>query len=129
MSEGTYTSLLNMILAEREARQELEVVVLKLQQRLQTLAWTSSPASGSNRARDVRDDGQFLDLDQDDSSIDDGGYANEEYRTPNADTGVFGDDIFGASAAQNKTTTKTAPRVVSLSQMTLGRGAQPSLGF
>jgi hypothetical protein len=130
-TDGNHTSLLNMILAEREARQDLEVVVLKLQQRLQTIAWTSSPGPGSTTAKPLGeggDRGQFLDLEHDDSSLDDGKYSNEDFRTPNEETGLFGDEIFG-DVLHNKTAVKTAPRVVSLSRMTLGRGAQPSLGF
>jgi hypothetical protein len=129
--EESYTSLLNMILAEREARQELEAVVLKLQQRLQTMAWTSRSGPGSNPAKqlgDGRADGQFLALEQDDSSLDDGQYTNEEFRTPIEETGLFGDEIFG-DVEQDKTASRTAPRVMSLSQMTLGRGTQPGLGF
>ena len=126
-TDGNYTSLLNMILAEREARQDLEVVVLKLQQRLQTIAWTSSPGPAKPLG-EGGDRGQFLDLDQDDSSIDDGQYTNEDFRTPNEETGLFGDEIFG-DVTHNRTVPKTAPRVVSLSQMTLGRGVQPGLGF
>lgn len=128
-TEENYASLLNMILAEREARQELESLVLRLQQRLHTLAWTSGP--GSNPAKPPGEDraaGQFLDLEHDDSSVDDGRYADEEFRTPNEETGLFGDEIFG-DTAHVKPPSKTAPRVVSLSQMTLGRGAQPGLGF
>lgn len=128
-TEENYASLLNMILAEREARQELEALVLKLQQRLHTLAWTSGP--GSNLAKPLgesRVTEQFLDLEHDDNSIDDGQYTNEEFRTPNEETGLFGDEIFGETAHM-KTGSKTAPRVVSLSQMTLGRNAQPGLGF
>jgi hypothetical protein len=126
-----YTALLNMILAERAARQELETVVLKLQQRLQTMAWTSYPVPASNLTKplgEVRDDGQLLDLEQDDSSLDDGQYASDDFRTPNEDTGLFGDEIFG-EISHDKAGSKTAPRVVSLSQMTLRRGAQPGLGF
>lgn len=120
-----------MILCEREARQELELVVLKLQQRIQTIAWTSSPATASVSAQNLtggRADGQFLDLDRDDISLDDGQqYANDEYRTPNVDSGPFGDEIFGGT--RKKTAQKSTPRVVSLSQMTLGRGAQSGLSF
>jgi hypothetical protein len=126
-----YTALLNLILTERGARQELETVVLKLQQRLQTMAWTSYPVPASNLTKPLgegRDDGQFLDLEQDDSSLDDGQYASDDFRTPNEETGLFGDEIFG-EISHDKAGSKTAPRVVSLSQMTLRRGAQPGLGF
>ena len=130
-TEENYTSLLNMILAERAARLELESLVLKLQQRLQTMAWTSYSGAGSGPTKPRREGmvaGQFLDLEQDDSSLDDGQYTNEEFRTPNEETGLFGDEIFGG-VAHNKTASRSAPRVVSLSQMTLGRSAQPGLGF
>jgi hypothetical protein len=130
-TEENYASLLNMILAERAARQELEAMVLKLQQRLQTMAWTSYSSPGPNPAKprgDGRVDGQFLDLEHDDSSVDDGQYTNEEFRTPNEEAGLFGAEVFGG-AAHNKSTSRSAPRVVSLSQMTLGRSSQPGVGF
>ena len=130
-TEENYASLLNMILAEQAARLELEATVLKLQQRLQTMAWASYPGHSSNLTKlqdESRADGQFLDLEHDESSLDDGQYTNEEFPTPNEGTRLFGDEIFGG-VTHNKTTSRSAPRVVSLSQMTLGRRSQPGLDF
>lgn len=123
-ADETYAALLKTILAERAARQELEAVVLKLQQRLQTAAWTSYPA-GQRAARARKGDeqyidGQFLDLERDDSSLDDAQYESDEYPTPSDEKGLFGDEIFGDASFTRGA--RTAPRVVSLSQMTLGRG-------
>ena len=73
--------------------------------------------------------GEFSSFEQDDSSDDDGRYINEDFQTPNEERGHFGDDIFGEVKRNGGDIIKSAPRTLSLSQITLGKGVQPSLNF
>jgi hypothetical protein len=121
-----YTSLINMILEERSARQELEAIVQHLQQQLSTLK-TGAPRPRSGlptaplRAGSAAG-GEFSSFEQDDSSDDEGRYPQEDFQTPHEPSGHFGDEIFGDVQGEGK----TAPRTLSLSQITLGKGAQQS---
>ena len=127
-----YTVLTNMILAEQAARQHLEALVQELQQQLEDLrssGGVSYPTPDSDLLADPMKDGgggEFSTFEQDDISDDEGRYAQDEFRTPNEERGNFLDDIFGDV---NGSDTKSTPRTLSLSQMTLGKGVHPSLNF
>lgn len=129
-----YTALTNMILAEQAARQQLEAVVHGLQQQLHALRSPASapyPTPGSDHPaehlrRDSAAGGEFSSFEQDDSSDDEGRYMQEDFQTPNATRGNFGDEIFGDMQHGDA---KTAPRTLSLSQITLGKSAQHGLNF
>lgn len=127
-----YTTLANMILVEQAARQQLEAVVHSLQQQLHALRSTASrPARGSNRPAHLQRagaaaGGEFSSFEQDESSDDEGRYLQEDFQTPNEPGGHFGDEIFGGD---DHGETKSAPRTLSLSQITLGKGANQSLNF
>ncbi|PBP19152.1 hypothetical protein BUE80_DR010038 [Diplocarpon rosae] len=112
-----YNALTNMIVAEQSARQRLESVVLGLQRQLQT-ALKPGTAGGV-------DDGNFPGFEQDESS-DDGRFVHEEFRTPFEERSQFIDEIFseGPSKVADET---SAPRTLSLSQITMGRRIPPSL--
>lgn len=123
-----YTALMNMILEERSARQQLEAVVHSLQQQMSTLQSTAARGSDHSRARlraGSAAGGEFSSFEQDDSSDDEGRYMQEDFQTPNEPGGHFGDEIFGGDQRE----TKSAPRTLSLSQITLGKGAQQSVDF
>jgi hypothetical protein len=117
-----------MILAERAARQQLEAVVHSLQQQLYALHSSPSvayptPLSGHPaEPRGSVGGGEFSSFEQDDSSDDEGRYMQEDFQTPKEPKGSFGDEIFSGE-------TKGTPRTLSLSQMTLGKGAQHTLNF
>jgi hypothetical protein len=123
-----YTALTNMILAEQAARQQLEVVVRSLQQQLQTCR-TSAPGSfptpDSNQVVDGLVEipgGEFSSFEQDeDSSDDEEGYGTEAFQTPKEGRASYGEDTFGDVMNVDG---KSAPRTMSLSQMTLGKGLQ-----
>jgi hypothetical protein len=122
-----YTTLTNMILAEQAARQDLEAIVRSLQQQLQKLRRASHLPGGT---KDNTDRGDFSSFGQGDSSDDESRYAHEEFRTPNEERTQFGDEIFGGrGGSEGEVEVKSAARTMSLSQMTLGRGMQPSLNF
>lgn len=127
-----YIVLMNMILAEQAARQHLEAVVQAMQQQLQDLRSSDAclyPTPDSDLLADPMKAGggsEFSTFEQDDSSDDEGRYAQDEFQTPNEERGNFSDDIFGDG---NSGDMKSAPRTLSLSQMTLGKGVQPSLNF
>jgi hypothetical protein len=127
-----YTTLTNMISAEQAARQNLEMVVLDLQQRLHILA--SGPYAPPNLdyvdppSDGMAGGGESSSFEQDDSSDDEGRYAGEDFKTPSEETGPFGDEVFGDMSASTGGY-KTAPRTLSLSQMTLKKGAQASTNF
>ena len=125
-----YRTLTNMILAEQAARQNLEAAVLNLQQRLQNLLSASYPTADLDHVgtRGTAAGGEFSSFEQDDSSDDEGRYTREEFQTPNEESGPFGDEIFGDVSASGAVS-KHAPRTLSLSQMTLGKGAQASTNF
>jgi hypothetical protein len=125
LSAEHYTTLTNMILAEQTARQNLEAVVRSLQHQLQKLR-ASRPAAETEESTHR---GEFSSFEQGDSSDDDGRYEHDDFRTPNEERVEFGDDIFGVSGGEAVTGAKNAPRTMSLSQMTLGRGMKPSLNF
>ncbi|KAE9381688.1 hypothetical protein N431DRAFT_491010 [Stipitochalara longipes BDJ] len=124
-----YTTLMNMILVEQSARQQLEAVVHNLQQQLSILKSAAPtpgsavsavpPRAGSAAGR------EFSSFEQDDSSDDEGRYLQEDFQTPNEPGGHFGDEIFGDAQGE----AKSAPRTLSLSQITLGKGAQQGANF
>ena len=123
-----YTALTNMIAAEQTARQQLELVVRNLQQQLQafrTSAPGSYPTPDSNQVIDPLvqiPGGEFSSFEQDDDSSDDEkGYGTEAFQTPKEERGSYGDDTFGVVMNEDG---KSAPRTMSLSQMTLGKGLQ-----
>jgi hypothetical protein len=121
---------MNMILEERSARQQLEAVVRNLQRQLGSL---QSVVQGSDQsAAPVRAGyaagGEFSSFEPDDSSDDEGRYMQEGFQTPNEPGGHFGDEIFGGDV-HDSGETKTAPRTLSLSQITLAKGAQQSVNF
>lgn len=128
-----YTALTNMILAEQAARQQLEAVVHSLQQQLYALRSSASapyPTPGSDHPakhlhRGSAAGGEFSSFEQDDSD-DEGRYMQEDFQTPNETRGNFGDEIFGEVQYGDA---KTAPRTLSLSQITLGKSAQHGLNF
>ena len=130
-----YTVLTNMVLAEQAARQHLEALVRDLQQQLQDLRPSgemSYPTPDSDRLADPmkgRGGGgrEFSTFELDDSSDDEGRDAQDEFQTPKEEVGNFVDDIFGGNSGGGHA--KSAPRTLSLSQMTLGKGMQPSLNF
>jgi hypothetical protein len=130
-----YTALTNMILAEQAARQQLEAVVHSLQQQLHALRSSTSasyPALGSGHPADPLHGGsvaggEFSSFEQDDSSDDEGRYMQEGFQTPNETRGNFGDEIFGEVRDHGEA--KSAPRTLSLSQITLGKGVQHNLNF
>jgi hypothetical protein len=125
-----YTALMNMILEERSARKQLEAVVHNLQQQLISLQSVvpgsdhpAAPLHGESVAG-----GEFSSFEPDDSSDDEGRYIQEDFQTPNEPGGHFGDEIFGGDV-RDSGETKTTPRTLSLSQITLGKGAQQSVNF
>ncbi|KUJ22458.1 uncharacterized protein LY89DRAFT_664277 [Mollisia scopiformis] len=120
-----YTALTNMILAEQNARHELESVVHTLQRQLQAYLETHSyPTPGLDAAGDplqitAAGGGEYSSFEQDDedeSSEDE----DKVFQTPREERGQFGDEIFG----QEERERKSAPRTLSLSQITLGKGNQ-----
>jgi hypothetical protein len=131
-----YTALTNLILAEQAARQQLEAVVHNLQQQLHALRSSASapyPTPGSDHPAEALHGGsaaggEFSSFEQDDSSDDEGRYMQEDFQTPNETGGNFGDEIFG-EVRDHHGDAKTAPRTLSLSQITLGRNAQHSSNF
>lgn len=132
-----YTALTNMILAEQLERQKLESVIHSLQRQLQAVLLGASaayPVPDSDTGGDPvheggTEGGNFSSFEQDDSSDDDSRYVSEEvFRTPVEEKNQFGDEIFG-SVPSPVDDAKGAPRTLSLSQITLGRGIQPSLNF
>lgn len=129
-----YTVLINMILAEQAARQNLEALVQNLQEQLQDLRSAgagSFPTPDSDLLADpmkVGGGSEFSTFEQDDSSDDEGRYVHDDFQTPSEERGAFSDDIFG-DVNNVGLDMKTTPRTLSLSQMTLGKGVQPSLNF
>ncbi|KAL2072565.1 hypothetical protein VTL71DRAFT_11908 [Oculimacula yallundae] len=133
-----YKALTEMVQAETIARRKLEAVIHSLQRQLQTVLLASGstyPASDSDTTGSKRHETRtmnttFSNFEQDDSSDDDGRYANEEvFQTPNEERNHFEDEIFGVGDISNTTDGKSAPRTLSLSQITLQRNVQPSLNF
>ncbi|KAE8452164.1 hypothetical protein EG329_001631 [Mollisiaceae sp. DMI_Dod_QoI] len=134
-----YIALTNMILAEQAARQELENVVQTLQQQLQAYL-SSHSASYPPPSLDVAGDplqttpGELSAFEHDDSSDDEGRFLNEHeevFQTPHEERGQFGDEIFGDVGREEGKgeSRKSAPRTLSLSQITLGKGAQHAVNF
>ncbi|TVY80651.1 hypothetical protein LSUE1_G006509 [Lachnellula suecica] len=124
-----YTALTNMILGEQAARHKLEVVVRNLQQQLKVYQMSgpgSFPTPDSNEAANPLSEGlpggEFSNFEQDDDSSDDEGrYGTDAFQTPREERGNFGDDTFGDVMNEEGS---PAPRTMSLSQMTLGKGLQ-----
>ncbi|KAG4427449.1 hypothetical protein IFR05_017068 [Cadophora sp. M221] len=132
-----FKALTDMIQAEQSARMQLESVIHSLQRQLQAVLLASgttyptpdSDTAGNRLHGSGTEGGNFSNFEQDDSSDDDGRYVNEEvFQTPNEERNQFEDEIFG-DVSSNTNEGKTAPRTLSLSQITLGRNVQPSLNF
>jgi hypothetical protein len=130
-----YAALVNMILAEKGARQHLEGVVHNLQQQLQAVrssALASFPTPPTDQMTDpstkTERGGEFSGFERDYSSDEEGRYATEDFQTPNEEAGQLGEGIFG-EVPNNNLDMKSAPRTLSLSQITLGRGVQHSVNF
>lgn len=127
-----YTSLTNMILAERAARQSLEAMVHDLQQQLRILRSSTAAsyiAPGPDQPASLKESARtgegFSTFEQDDSSDDEGGYRREDFQTPNEESSPLGDEIFGEPNGNKEA--KSPPRTLSLSQMTLGTNLQADL--
>lgn len=129
-----FKALTDMIHAEQSARFQLESVIHSLQRQLQTVILAGrntypTPESDAPHHEGGIEGSNFSNFEQDDSSDDDGRYVNEEvFQTPNEERNQFEDEIFGDVSGSTKDG-KTAPRTLSLSQITLGRNMQPSLNF
>ncbi|KAG9238379.1 hypothetical protein BJ875DRAFT_57876 [Amylocarpus encephaloides] len=134
--DGSFTAehlsyLTNLILQEQIARQRLESVVQNLSQQIQTLHSTtlSYPTPNSEHIEGVNmpegnvAGNEFSNFEQDDSSDDEGRYANEIYQTPKEERGSFGDDTFG-DVMDGGGDVKSTNRTMSLSRMTVGKGLQ-----
>lgn len=182
-----YSALLNLIAAEREARQALETTVLQLQHQLrvltannetnpvrrygrerkpmrvatpgpgkraydnrglgldgmpmgpilpaqhtptrsqagidkiETLLESSSSTLSLHRQANRDDvDGEFMQVEEDDSSDEEGMFGNDVFRTPNEGRSS-GDGLFEAEMAKEELTKSMNGRTLSLSQMTMGR--------
>jgi len=125
-----YTTLTNMILAEQSARQHLESLVHTLQQELQSLRSTPL-VSNLQHLTSIKkipgsEAGEFSIFEQDDSDDEDGRFGNEDFQTPSEERDL-GDEPFGGGLGEGER--KGAPRTLSLSQMTLGRGVSSSMNF
>lgn len=117
-----YTDLANMIMAEQTARQHLEDVVHKLQkQLLSTLGSLPLPQSNGlkNSSSDEAPVGAVSSFEQD--SDDEEHYDTDAFKTPNEEHESFVDDTFGNVMHDGG---KRAPRTLSLSQITMKKGAQ-----
>lgn len=129
-----FKALTDMIHAEQSARLQLEAVIHSLQRQLQTVILASrntypTPDSDVPYHEGGTEGGNFSNFEQDDSSDDEAQYVNEEvFQTPNEERNHFEDEIFG-DVSGNTNEGKSAPRTLSLSQITLGRNVQPSLNF
>lgn len=140
-----YTSLTNMVLAERTRRIELEAIVKSLQQQLQqmmVLQRSRYPTpeaeslpyhlkSSVNSHTSAPKDSEFENESSDDESQERERYEQEIYQTPMEERGHFGDDggddgIFGEVVNGEQ---RRAPRTLSLSQITMGKGMQQAINF
>ncbi|QSZ29958.1 hypothetical protein DSL72_004476 [Monilinia vaccinii-corymbosi] len=144
-----FTTLTNMFLAEQVARQHLENIVLALQQQIASylpIAPTSNPTLSP-----VIEGGPVLNATPSTKSIsegfgidsDDDAYAAtpEVFQTPKEDLGgaKFGDEVFGTGRGIRDIRDGHAipiadpgtgdERTLSLSQITLKKGVQPSSNF
>ncbi|TVY46180.1 hypothetical protein LCER1_G009380 [Lachnellula cervina] len=123
-----YTALTNMIAAEQATRQQLELIVRSLQQQLQAFRASAPGPHHTPDSHQVIDPlienpgGEFSSFEQDDDTSDDEeGYGTEAFQTPQEERTSYGDDTFGDVMNEGG---KSAPRTMSLSQMTLGKGLQ-----
>jgi hypothetical protein len=129
-----WTALTNMLLAEQAARQHLEALVHDLQQQIHAMRSSnlsngvSYPTPESDHLADpIKNEvGGQSSFEADDSSDDEGRYAQEEFQTPNEENGHLSDDIFGDAKVASA---KNTPRTLSLSQLTLGKGITHSVNF
>lgn len=119
-----FTYLTNLIVAEQTARQQLEVLVHNLQEQLRAIRSPASDHTAVVRINEPTIPTDDFSAFEPDSSDDEAHYGPEEvFRTPAEERGSFGDDTFGdVMGVSGKP--KTAPRTMSLSQMTLGKGTQ-----
>ncbi len=126
-----YAVLMNLILNEQAARQNLEALVQNLLQQLQDLRSPGvksfqTPRSGllGNNTGDAGS--EFSASEQDESSDEEGRYGRDNFQTPSEERGNFADNIFGDV---NGGLVKNTPRTLSLSQLTLGNAPQPGFTF
>ncbi|TGO07328.1 hypothetical protein BTUL_0291g00020 [Botrytis tulipae] len=141
-----YNNLTNMFLAEQSAREQLESIVLTLQRQMTSypsIASTSYPTPDS-----ATGGGPILDTTSSSKGTsegfgvesDDDAYAagSEVFQTPKEELGGqnFGDEVFGTgkgyASGNSRLTVDTGngdARTLSLSQITMGKGVQPSLNF
>jgi hypothetical protein len=139
-----YNNLTNMILAEQSARQHLENVILSLQQQicsmqpmqpLRTSTSDSYPTPDSATATAAMGKNTFSSFGNDDSDDENAYTATPEiFQTPMEESGNhFGDEVFGSTAVNRRHLSveeaKNDARTLSLSQITLGKGVQPSVNF
>ena len=121
-----YTVLTNMILAEQAARENVEAIVHTLQRQLEGFRSAGGAAyltPDSNHLADPtngRTGGDTSTFEQDESSDDEGRYSTDDFQTPSEEHGTFADSIFGDFSSGEMEST---PRTLSLSQMTLRKGA------
>ncbi|KAG4027254.1 hypothetical protein MFRU_031g00040 [Monilinia fructicola] len=141
-----YTNLTNMFLAEQSARQHLENIVLTLQQRIASypsIASTSYPTPDSvaggrpilDTTSSTKSTSELFGIDSDDDAY---VATPDVFQTPKEELGgpTFGDEVFGAGKGTRDRNTRLSvdtgkgdERTLSLSQITLKRGVQPSLNF
>ncbi|PQE03355.1 hypothetical protein CJF30_00005499 [Rutstroemia sp. NJR-2017a BBW] len=125
-----YTSLTNMILAEQSARQHLETVILSLQQQICTLQ-TSNSTSNSYLTPDSAAKNTFANFEDESDDENENAYTAtpEVFQTPMEEVGGgFGDEVFGQGRRERVLLEEEKMgeevRTLSLSRVTLGRGAQ-----
>jgi hypothetical protein len=143
-----YTALTNMVLSERARRIELESVVKSLQSQLQQILVTqrsryptpeAEPFQGHHSLHIINNDTSApkdFNFDNEQDSSDDESqrthqYEQEVYQTPMEERGNYGDldsdeGIFGEVVNSEQ---RKAPRTLSLSQITMGKGIQQGAGF
>lgn len=141
-----YNNLTNMFLAEQSAREQLETIVLTLQRQMASypsIASTSYPtpdsATGGGPILDTtsssKGTSEGFGVDSDDDAYAAG---SEVFQTPKEELGGrnFGDEVFGTgkgyASGSSRLTVDTGngdARTLSLSQITMGKGVQPSLNF
>lgn len=118
-----FTTLTNLIAAEQSARQHLETVVRTLQLQVQKLRNKSAEYEAQTSTTTAAAP-EFSNFEQD--SDEEGGQYAQDFQTPNEERAGFPDEIFGPVVPEQG---KSASRTMSLSQMTLRKGASPSLNF
>jgi hypothetical protein len=129
-----YTTLIALITQEQTARQRLEAQVMSLQKQLRTLQTSISPAqsyptpSPEHGHGEPRVRSECSSFDNDDSSLEEGFDNAEVYQTPSEEHTHYGEEPFeDIEGVVVDGVSKKAPRTLSLSQLTLGKGV--AVGF